>query len=344
MRRAGVALASLLAALAAGCGAADQPSAKKTTTREFAAQSSLPTTAGTASPRLVDVEDGERLLGLQLEEEPDCFGVEFANGYDGGVRFGESGCIGKRPWHVVVGTGGQPGSVDWTLVIGATRPEVGRIVVSGVGGDHEVRTETVEGWDAKIFRLKLAEAITAVAAFDSEDRLLEEAVIPALAAQPCDWLCKGEGPWGIQFDLNTPLDPAVFERQPDVQLLSRDSQVKAMLEGKRFYLSTNEDWGGGCVGVQRGGSWAFNLDEGYEIQREEWPTVDRSGRPIAVHASEPAEMVVVDFDRDRSEVISLLPYDFAGFPLVAEKPNEAPLATEEPHEDPLNAKDCRRLG
>jgi hypothetical protein len=343
VRRAGVALASLLAVLAGGCGAADQPSAKKTTTREFAAQSSLPATTGAAGPRLVEVDDGERLLGLQLETEPDCFGVEFANGYDGGVQFRESGCIGKRLWHVVVGTGGQPGSVDWTLVMGATRPEVDRIVVSGVGRDHEVQTETVEGWDPKIFRLKLAEGITAIAAFDSEDRLVAEAAIPTLAEQPCDWLCEGEGPWGIQFDLDAPLDPGDFERQPDVHLLSRDAQVKSMLEGKRFYLSTNDDWGG-CVGVQRGGSWAFNLEEGYEIQREEWPTVDRSGRPITVHASEPAERVVVDFDRDRGQVISLLPYELGGFPLVAEKPSEAPLATEEPREDPLNAKDCRRLG
>jgi len=294
---------------------------------------------------LVSTEFGDRLLGLQLEERHGCFGVEFSSGYgeEPSVTFGDSGCIGARPWHVVVGTGGQAGTVDWTVVMAATRPEVDRVVVATPSQAHDVEVESPSGWPWRIFRLGLNERVTAIAAYNDDGSLLSRVELPDLTQRRCDWICAGEGTWAVQFDLDQPLDPADFERAPDVSTLSRDPHVRDLLEGKRFMLYQNNDWGG-CAGVERGGSWTFMLDTGHEIDRELWRTVDPAGRAKLVRATKPAEQVVVDIDRDRNEAISLLPYDLNTSLLVNAKPTEAPLATDEPHEAPLEADHCRRLG
>lgn len=327
--------------LAAACGGEEREAAEPATKKPRYATKGTGTATGAAtSPRLYELDDGQRILGLQPTSESGCFGVAFSYEEEGGVQFGDSGCFGRAPWHVAIGIGGRPGSVGWTLVVGATKPEVDRVIVTAGASRHEVEPESVPGWGVNAFRLGLDAAVSEIAAYGSRGTLLEKIAVPPQAERPCDWICEGEGQWGRQFDVHQGLRRP--ERDPDIAILAADREVRTTLEGAGFTLFHKRPWGG-CAGVERGGSWTFMLDEESQLPSRVWPTVDEQGRPLEVRGTASPEMIVVDVDLDRNRVVSILPYTLSSEPLVDVTPRAAPLATAVNNEEPQADTSCRRL-
>ena len=213
--------------------------------------------------------------------------------------------MGDHPWHVRVGTGGEAGSVDWTIVVGVTRPAVERIAITTAAGtEHERRTEAARREGLRIFSLRLDEEVRRMEAYDSDGKVLEALVIPSLLRDECGWICRGQGPWAADFHAHQELPPR--EADPEVDTLAADERVRALFEGTRFELWGHDDWRG-CAGIPHGVTWTFMPDEPAAVARTEWPTIDARGRPTTLTSPEAPDLVTVDLDLDRMQVVSILP-------------------------------------
>lgn len=174
MRRHGVALA--VVTLAVGCGG--EPDDESSRNGRLASASSV--TSTTALPplasQLAGVDDGIHLLSIHGSDKPDCFTQEFGpdDDPDSTVSFGAEACMGSHPWHIRVGTGGGAGSVDWTIVVGVTRPAVERVAITTAGGtEHERRTESARADGLRAFSFRLDEEVRRLEAYGGDGKVLE---------------------------------------------------------------------------------------------------------------------------------------------------------------------------
>jgi hypothetical protein len=306
VRRTGVAIAVI--ALASGCGG--EPSEESSRRDGLASASGVTsTTALSRLPtQLVGVDDGVHSLAIHRSDEPGCFTREFSEGDDpdSTVSFGAEVCMGEHPWHIRVGTGGEAGSVGWTIVVGVTKPTVERVTVTTAAGtEHERRTEPAPVDPFRVFRLRLDEDVRRLEAYDAQGNLLEGVMIPSLLRDECDWICRGQGSWAADFDAHQELQPR--EADPEVDALAADERLRELFEGTRFELWGHDEWRG-CAGIPHGGMWTFMPDEPAAVARTEWPTIDARGRPTKLTSPEAPDLVTVDLDLDRMEVVSILPY------------------------------------
>jgi hypothetical protein len=305
VRRKVVALVALAVTLA-GCGGVEDeaPPAGEGNAPQVDAADPHPT-------RLIELDDGVHAIGLySSHDRVGCFDDQFDPGDepDSFVSFGRGGCIEDRAWHLRISTGGEPGSVDWTLIVGVTRPDVDRVTITSENGaEHQRATEPAPVGDWRVFSYELDEAVRRLEARTAAGELLASVTVPDQIAGPCDWLCEGQGPWARKISPERAEGLAPRRPDPIAAIVAADHRLEALLAGTRFALWPPKDWTD-CAGIERGITWILSPDEPRALAGGEWPTVNESGEAITLTSSEPAEEVVVDIDRDRGEVISILPY------------------------------------
>jgi hypothetical protein len=315
-----------LAAVIVACGG--HPG-NESARRDGLASASTASQAPQAPTELVGVDDGMRMLGLHRSQaHPRCYDREwgpFADP-DSWVEFGAEACIRDKPWHVLVGAGGDPGSVDWAIIVGVTRPSVARVeVTSASGAVHERETRPVAGGDERVFSLRLDEEVRTLQAFASGATAIESLRIAPLLRRQCDWICEGEGEWAVLVDPHED----VVDPSPEVELLAADGRLRNLFDETNFDLLRGEEWRD-CAGIARGTTWTFLPDNPPVRGHVEWPTVDGHGAARILSSPDPPDYVTVDIDLARKRVVSILPYyatDDLGPPPSAWRP--APLYSDD---------------
>lgn len=152
-------------------------------------------------------------------------------------------------------------------------------------------------------------------------------MIPTLLRDECGWICRGQGSWAADFNAHQELRPR--EAKSEVDALAADERLRQLFEGTRFELLGQDDWRS-CVGIPHGTTWTFMPDQPEAVARTEWPTIDARGRPTTLTSPEAPDLVTVDIDLDRKQVVSILPYYSTDYlPGTRVERDRAPLVSDD---------------
>jgi hypothetical protein len=307
-----VTVAAAVVALAVACGGVDEERPESRNVLQGPARAK----SGEASSVLVELDDGVHAIALMTSfERVDCFDGMFqhSNDPDSMVTFGGAGCIEDRAWHVDMGTGGEPNSVDWTVIVGVLRPEVAQVTITSESGAvHRPATRPARTGDWRVFSQRLDEGVRRLEAHGTSGALLESVSVPHQLLGTCGWVCEAQGPWSRT--LHPWLGPRglkPLESDPNEAVVEDDARLQRLFAGTRLDLWAPQGWTE-CAGIERGATWFLSTDGRRAPDGGEWPTLNVDGEPITLTATEPPAEIVVDIDVARRKVVSILPYYVSG--------------------------------